>query len=151
MKKKIGVLLLTLTTLVLTSGCGKESGTMTCTNEIENGNYKTNLEAKITYSKKVVDKVVTTEEIMTDDDNKAKDFKELLENYYASYNKLDGFTNTVEVKNKKVISKTTIDYHAVDTDELIKIDESNKALIKDGKVSLDDMKESYKSQGARCH
>ncbi|MBQ8132251.1 MAG: hypothetical protein IJ193_07150, partial [Bacilli bacterium] len=77
MKKKIGVLLLTLTTLVLTSGCGKESGTMTCTNEIENGNYKTNLEAKITYSKKVVDKVVTTEEIMTDDDNKAKDFKEL--------------------------------------------------------------------------
>ena len=150
MKKKIGVLLLVLTTLVLTCGCEKESGTMTCTNEIKNGNYTTNLKATITYSKKVVDKVVTVEEIMTDEDSKADDFKTLLDNYYVSYNKLEGFTNTVEVKNKKVISKTTIDYHAIDTDALIKIDESNKALIKDGKVALDDLKETYKQQGARC-
>ena len=150
MRKKIGVLLLTLTTLVLTSGCQKESGKMTCTNEITNGNYQTNLEAKITYSNKFVDKVTTVEEIMTDADSKAKDFKELLDNYYASYNKLEGFTNKVEVKNKKVVSKTTIDYHLIDTKELIKIDESNKALVKDGKVSIDDMKESYVNQGARC-
>ena len=150
MKRKIGVLLLVLTTLVLTCGCEKESGKMVCTNEITNGNYKTNLKATITYTKKYVDKVVTVEEIMTDEDSKADDFKTLLDNYYISYNKLEGFTNTVEVKNKKVISKTTIDYHAIDTDELIKIDESNKALVKDGKVALEDLKESYKSQGARC-
>lgn len=150
MKKKIGVLL--IFAVLLTCSCSKKSGTMTCTNTVEsnNGTYTSNLESKISYEDGYVNTITTEEVIKTKTDSQAKDFKELLDNYYIKYNKINGYNNTVVVNNKTVTSKTTIDYKNLDTKEFVKIDEANKQLIKDGKVLLEDIKANLKQQGARC-
>lgn len=150
MKKKIGVLL--IFAVLLTCSCSKKSGTMTCTNTVEsdNGTYTSNLESKITYEDGYVNTITTEEVIKTKTDSQAKDFKELLDNYYIKYNKINGYSNTVVVNNKTVTSKTTIDYKNLDIKEFVKIDEANKQLIKDGKVLLEDIKANLKQQGARC-
>ena len=149
MKRKIGVLILLI---LLTCGCSKKSGTLTCTNETksENNTYTSTLESKISYKDGYVTTVTTKEEIVAKTDEQAKEFKNILESYYIEYNQVEGFTNTIEQKNKTVTSLTTIDYKNIDTNKLIKLDEGNKSIIKNGKVYIKDIKNSFVEQGASC-
>ena len=149
MKKLIGVLILVL---IIASGCTKSSGTLTCKSNItsDNSTYKIKMESKVTYKNNIVERVTTKEEITTTTVDQATSFKELLDNAYSKYNEITGFTNVIEQKDKVIISKTTIDYKNIATEKLISIDESNKNLIKDGKVSLEDMKKNLEASGATC-
>lgn len=148
--KRINLGLLFLSTLVLTCACSKNSGTLTCTNKVDNGSYTTVMESKINYKDGYVTTLTTKEEITAPTDSAAEDFKVLLENVYIKYNKLEGFTSNVEVKNKTITSITTIDYNNIDLEKLSEIDESNKAMIEDGKVNIQSIKDNFKNQGATC-
>ena len=148
--KRIKLGILCLSTLVLTCACSKNSGTMTCTNTVENGNYKSVVESKINYEDGYVTTMTTKEETTAPSDEAAEDFKILLDNVYIKYNRLDGFTSNIEAKNKTVTAITTIDYNTIDLKKLGEIDESNKAMLVDGKVSIDKIKANFKNQGATC-
>ena len=56
----------------------------------------------------------------------------------------------MEVNNKTITSQTTIDYKVIDTDKLSEIDEANKLMITDGKVTIESIKSNFRSQGATC-
>ena len=148
--KRIKLGIITLSALVLTCACSKSSGTMTCTNKVENGNYTSVVESKINYEDGYVTTMTTKEETTAPTDEAAEDFKILLDNVYIKYNRLEGFTSTIEVKNKTVTAVTTIDYKTIDLKKLGEIDESNKAMVEDGKVSLEKIKANFKNQGATC-
>ena len=148
--KRIKIGILCLSSLVLTCACSKNTGTMTCTNKVENGNYTSVVESKINYEDGYVTTMTTTEETTAPTDEAAEDFKVLLDNVYIKYNRLDGFTSNVEVKNKTITSITTIDYKTIDLKKLGEIDESNKSMVEDGKVSLEKIKANFKNQGATC-
>lgn len=148
--KRVKLGILCLSTLVLTCACSKSSGTMTCTNKVENGNYTSVVESKINYEDGYVTTMTTKEETTAPTDEAAEDFKILLDNVYIKYNRLEGFTSTIEVKNKTVTAVTTIDYKTIDLKKLGEIDESNKAMVEDGKVSLQKIKANFKNQGATC-
>ena len=148
--KRINLGILILSTLVLTCACSKDSGTMTCTNKVDNGSYNIVMESKVNYENGYVTTLTTKEETKAPSDEAAQNFKDLLNNAYIKYNKLEGFTSTVEVSNQTVTSVTTIDYSIIDLEQLSKIDEANKAMVEDGKITIEKLKESFHSQGAVC-
>ena len=63
---------------------------------------------------------------------------------------LDYYQNNIKIKGKTLTSTTTINYAKIDTDELIRIDEGNGQLIKNGKVNINDLEEAYKQNGFNC-
>ena len=148
--KRIKLGIITLSALVLTCACSKSSGAMTCTNKVENGNYTSVVESKINYEDGYVTTMTTKEETTAPSDEAAEDFKILLDNVYIKYNRLDGFTSNIEANNKTVTSIITIDYKTIDLKKLGEIDESNKSMVVDGKVSIDKIKANFKNQGATC-
>ena len=69
---------------------------------------------------------------------------------YEPYKNLEYYKNNIKIRNKTLTSTTIINYAKIDTDQLIKIDEGNGQLIKNGKVNIDDLKKAYKQNGFSC-
>lgn len=147
---KKGLILMTLGMLCIT-GCGtKEEKTMTCTRTANQGNLKMDLTYTVTYQGETVNKVESVEKIISEDAGILDNYKSALEEAYAEYNKLDHYNVNITVNGNELNSKTTIDYSKVDTDKMIELDSANAQLIKDGKVSINDLQSAYESIGASC-
>lgn len=139
--------------LVLVTGCGDKEKTVACklsSNDKLNG-YA--LESTYTiYAKgSTVEKVVTKEEVTSDNDE-VLEFTE--ENLKETYKKADqaygGYKYNVEKKDNKVTSDVTIDYNKMNLEQYAKDMPALKNYMKKGKLSVDGAIAIYEAMGATC-
>ena len=148
--------------LVLTqSGCGekeennnndsKDGTVVTCT---KTGEAATGVDADLTYQYTEKDGYVqtlhTTEKLTSDNKTYLEAYQSVLEDSYEPYKNIEHYEYEITLKGNTLTSQVTIDYAKIDTDQLVAIDSSNIALIKDGKVAAADLKSLYESIGATC-
>ena len=151
MKNKIILFSIVGIFIIMLTGCGKETNNvMTCTRNMNQNNIKTNLKYTVSYENNYVTRVKTIETIETDSEDILDSYKTQIESLYSPYKGIDFYEYNVEVENNKLTSTVDINYEKVDTDKLLEIDSANGALIKDGKISVDDIKSVYESLGATC-
>lgn len=137
--------------LILLTGCSNEEKTMKCTSTVEESGIKADLQYTVYYNGNNVTKVNSIEKIEAEDDNiNLEDIKETFEQKYSSYTDLDYYNVNVTIEDNMLTSTIDIDYTKVDLDKMIEIDSANSALIKDGKIDIDDLKTMYESVGATC-
>ena len=153
MKKLAKLSIVLFAGLLVFTGCGKEEEvkTLRCT---KTGEATTGVEAdltyEVTYKGDYVQKVHTVEKLKSDNEEYLNQYKELVEAGYEDYKDVKYYDYSVEVKNGVLTSTVDIDYSKIDTDKMIEINSGNAALIKDGKVKVDDMKTLYETVGATC-
>ncbi len=141
--------------IVFVSGCGNDkefTKTCTLTSTDPAGDYKLETVYEVYGKGKIADKVIMTETVTSDDEETLDYFKEYLEDTYNDINSTyGGYTIDVNIKDNKVISKTTIDYHEMDLKKYVEdnsimknyVDSNNNMLV-DGLIS------TYKALGATC-
>ncbi|MDE5630654.1 MAG: YehR family protein, partial [Bacilli bacterium] len=143
---------LSLLALTMTA-CGDDTvKTMKCSRTMDQSGMKADFQYEVTYKGNDVVTVKTVEKMETSEENASalEAAKKSVEELYAEYNKLDHYSNKVEIDGNVLTSTTEIDYSKVDTDAMIKLDSANASLIKDGKVNVNDLKSMYEATGATC-
>lgn len=143
------VLALTVLSLVLLTGCGKEK-TMTCTRTMNQNSINFDLKYEVEYSKNNVTRIKSTEMVKSSDKNVLESYKETVEKTYEPYKDVEHYNYNVEINEDTLISKTDLDYTKIDLDKMIEIDSANAQIIKDGKIKLEDIKNTYEAMGMIC-
>lgn len=150
---KKGLLLsVVLLLVVVVTGCGKvTTKTMTCTMKgmVSEGITMKN-EYKVTYTGKYVDMVESIESVTSDSEKVLETYKETIEAMYAPYKDIKYYDYDVTINGDTLTSVAKINYAKIDTKAMIEVNSANKALLGDGKLALDDLKEVYKQMGADC-
>lgn len=149
--KKIWILV-TLVCSFLLVGCGvqEEEKTMTCTRTVTKSNMNMNFLYEVKYKDEYVMSVKSTEKIISQDTAMLEQYKTLVEQTYSPYKDIEHYKYNVSVEGNTLTSIAEINYEKIDTDKIIKIDSANGQLIKDGKISVDDIEALYNSVGATC-
>ena len=154
MKKKFKIwqVVLGVFILLLVTGCGNSNSmeSMTCTRTMNQNGIKTSLKYNVKYKGDYVSRIKTVETVETDDSVILNTYKEQIESLYSPYKDVKYYDYNVDVTDNKLTSTVDINYEKVDTDKLLEIDSANGQLIKDGKISVDDIKSVYESLGATC-
>lgn len=125
-------------------------GKVICTNYIIDNDISINTRYEISYKEKNVENIKTIEKAKFNDSKLLKEYKEVLEATYSSYQNLEYYSNSIIVKNNTIISTTNINYEKIDLDKFFSIDHKNKSLFKDGKIPLNKIKTIYQESGAVC-
>ena len=153
MKKKFKIwqVVLGVCSLLLVTGCGNNSTeSMTCTRTMNQNEIKTSLKYNVEYEGDYVSRIKTVETVETDDTDILNTYKDQIESLYSPYKDVEYYEYNVDIADNKLTSTVDINYTKVDTDKLLEIDSANGQLIKDGKISVDDIKSVYESLGATC-
>ena len=154
MKKKFKIwqVVLGVFILLLVTGCGNNNSmeSMTCTRTMNQSGIKTSLKYNVKYKGDYVSRIKTVETVETDSSDILNTYKEQIESLYSPYKDVEYYDYNVDVTDNKLTSTVDINYEKVDTDKLLEIDSANGQLIKDGKISVDDIKSVYESLGATC-
>lgn len=154
MKKKFKIwqVVLGVCSLLLVTGCGNSNNmeSMTCTRTMNQNGIKTSLKYNVEYEGDYVSRIKTVETVETDDTDILNTYKDQIESLYSPYKDVEYYEYNVDVTDNKLTSTVDINYAKVDTDKLLEIDSANGQLIKDGKISVDDIKSVYESLGATC-
>ena len=154
MKKKFKIwqVVLGVCSLLLVTGCGNSNNmeSMTCTRTMNQNGIKTSLKYNVEYEGDYVSRIKTVETVETDDTYILNTYKNQIESLYSPYKGVEYYEYNVDIADNKLTSTVDINYAKVDTDKLLEIDSANGALIKDGKISVDDIKSVYESLGATC-
>lgn len=139
----IGVLFLT--------GCGAEKEkTLTCSRTVNQSGIKMDLNYNVKYKGNYVTVVKSEEKITSDDAETLETYKKELEKTTETISKIEHYDHDVKIDGNTLTSTITIDYTKIDTDKLIEVDSSLKQLIKNGKVSVNDIKSVYSQLGVTC-
>ena len=152
MKKVFSVLVL-VGGVFLLAGCDKEATekTLVCTRTatVADG-VKADLKYEVKYKGDYVTTLNSVEKIISDDKEYLELYKEQVEAIYEPYKDVKHYEYEVKVDGDTMTSNVNVDYSKIDTDKLLEIDSANSSLIKDGKVSIDDIKALYESVGTTC-
>lgn len=150
MKKKISILILIIG-IFFFSSCTKQTGTILCTlSQTPREDIKLKSEYTITYNNNYVEKLKTVEKIEVKNKEDLTAYQESLKSIYDLYSNIDYYSNAITIEDNTLISSTVINYQKVDTNKLIEVDQNNASLIKDGKVSVKEIKEMYQQNGCNC-
>lgn len=146
---------LALIVMILTiSGCGKKEIMKTCTVTSTNSvqGYKMENEYKVYGTGKVVDKVITTEIVTSDNDAILDYLEEYINSTYETMNEnYGGYDYTVKRSDNKVISETTIDYSKMNLEKYVEDNSVMKNYVNsDNKILVDGIIKLYESMGATC-
>ena len=155
MKRKILLFSVLILCLFVLSGCSGDKKVKVLKCGIEKDVTESmHLESEylVYYKGKYVNLIKTTETLSSKDKSVLEAYKKQLDAAYKEYKKIDGYDNSSEIKDDKLISKTKIDYTKIDMDELVKVEKSLKNIIKDGKIKVDDIRAIYEDEsfGAKC-
>ncbi len=145
------ILSLILVLMIMVVGCGKKQKTMICSisgTNAEGREYSN--EYVIKYTGDYVDELKITEKIKSDNQTYLNTLKKAVETEAKPFKDIKYYDYDVEIKGNEIIAHRTVNYKKIDTDALIKASSANKALIKDGKVKLDDIKKLYESYNFKC-
>lgn len=151
-KFKIWQVFLGVFILLLVTGCGNSNNTssMTCTRTMDQNNIKTSLKYNVEFKDGYVLRIKSVETVETSSSDILDTYKEQIESLYSPYQDVDYYEYNVNIEDNKLTSTVDINYEKVDTDRLLEIDSANGQLIKDGKISVNDIKSVYESLGAIC-
>ncbi len=152
--KKIITSVSLLLAFFLISGCGGTKVNKTCSltsTDLEKG-YKLDTTYEIFGNDDVVDKVILTEVITSDDDQVLSYFEETLNKTYDDANEnYGGYKNSITNDNNKLVSKTEIDYNKIDIDKYLDDHIDIKDCVNsDNKISIAGLLTVYNSLGATC-
>lgn len=153
--KKILKVICFVALIFIISGCDNKKEVMkTCTVTSNNTvqGYKMENEYKVYGTGKVVDKVVTTEIVTSDDESILNYLEEFINSTYEATNSnYGGYTYTVERKDNKVIAKTTIDYNKMNLEKYVEDNSIMKNYVNsDNKLLVEGIIKLYESMGATC-
>ena len=148
--KKVFIVLGVL--LLLVTGCGKEdAGKMVCTRTTNMNNVEMDLRYEVYYEGNNVNKVQSTEKVISEDAETLQTYQEQVKNIYSSFDNVDHYNYDVSIEGDTLTSTTDIDYTKIDMDQLLKIDSSIDQLLNDnGKIDLDKITQVYEQTGATC-
>ena len=161
--KKICISLFLIVTIILITGCGKESleekmekedneEVLHCTRNVTaQDNITTDIKYSIYYDGDYVTKTVSIEKVTSSDKNILKTYKEAYEKVFSNYKGIDYYDNKVEQKGNTVSSITVVNYKKVDVDKIIEIEgKEDNIFDDDGKVKKDTLVSFYKKYGVTC-
>ncbi len=161
--KKISISLFLIFTIILISGCGKETIEDKMKQEdnekvlhcVRNVTTQDNIDADIKYSiyydGDYVTKTVSIEKVTSKDKDILNQYKEAYEKVFSSYKGIDYYDNKVEKNGNTVSSITVINYQKVDTNKIIEIEgKEDNIFEEDGKVKKDTLVNFYKKYGITC-
>lgn len=141
--------------ILIISGCGKKEVMKTCTLTQTNSTqgYKLENEYKIYGTGKVVDKVVTTETVISDDDEILDYFEEYIDSTYETMNdNYGGYEYTIKKNNNKLITETTIDYNKMNVKKYVEDNSVMKNYVNsDNKLLISGVTQIYELMGASCN
>ena len=153
MKKGLIISFCLVAVLFLT-GCDqttKKEKTLKCTMDATlTEGTKTKNVYTVTYAGKYVKLVESVETVVSDSKETLNTFKEAVEEVYSPYKNIKYYDYDITVDGDTLTSKATIDYSKIDTDAMIKVNPAMKTYIKDGKLSVKDVKTIYEQMGAEC-
>ena len=147
------VFIIAILALVLT-GCGNNSKlAKTCTKSVEDASGLYTLDSKYeVYGSNVVDKIVITETVISDDIDTLKNFEQKYKTLYEDFNKkYGGYTNKVTLEEGRLVSETICDYNKMNLKKYAEDNSSlSKYLTKDNKVDLSGRVTLYEETGSVC-
>ncbi len=148
--KKVLLIVMCVGVLFLT-GCGAEKEkTLKCSRTLNQSGIKMDLNYNVKYKGNYVNVVKSEEKIISDNAETLNTYKEQLEKTTQSVSKIKYYDHDIKIDGDTLTSTITIDYTKIDTDKLIEVDSSLKQLIKNGKVSVKDIKSVYSQLGVTC-
>ena len=163
MKNKILIAVLFVATLLVT-GCGGASnggfvgtpntsdtnkqGVLTCNYDKTENDVKFEYVYEITYTGDYVDKLETSQTVITDNNDVLNRYMKQFASYIDS--SFDGYSVQVLAGGNATTLTTTIDYTKVDLEKLSSVSPTDVALVKDGKLLVSDIQTMYESMGATC-
>lgn len=149
--KKVVVLCGFLILVLFFTGCSKKEVSprmMVCTKEESvatglTGEYR----YEVIYENDYVMSVNSIEKIIAEEGVKSNlsMYKEAIENAYEPYKEIEYYNYEVTIDDNILLSKVDIDYSKIDVDKMIAIDNNNSALLKNGKIKIEDMRSYYES------
>lgn len=102
------------------------------------------------YEGNYVTNIRSDERITSNDSNALETYKKSIEQTYAPFDNIEYYDYSVSIDGNTLISTTDIDYSKIDINKVIEIDSSSRALIKNGKININDLKKVYESMGTTC-
>lgn len=144
------LLLVLFPIFLIFTGCSGDTKTMTCTKNTDQNDLKLDFMYTIQYKGTVVEKVKSTEKIISTEMEMLKTYKKNIETIYKPYKKVKHYTYNISIRGDVLTSRTTIDYTKIDTAKILEIDPSNRNIIKNGKIDIEDIKSTYETLGATC-
>ncbi len=150
MRKLKKIIILVGICLLFATGCTGKTKTMVCTRNANQNGMKVELRYEVEYTKNTVNKVSSTEKIISESKDILETYKKTVEATYSPYKDVEHYNYEVSIDGNTLTSVTEIDYSQIDTDKLMEIDSANGALIKDGKINIDDLRSAYESIGTTC-
>lgn len=137
--------------LVMVTGCGKTAKTLTCTlsGEVVAG---TTIESeyKVTYTGKYVDLVESKEVVKSDTKEILDAYKQTVESMYEPFKDIKYYDYSVKLDGDTLTSTSTINYSKIDTQKMIEVNSAIGDIVKDGKLELSILQQSYEKMGATC-
>jgi len=160
--KKTGIILISFLFLVV--GCGKEKNDVKnnnqeiihCTINLDKEDTKANYTIESTYdiygTDNIVDKIVSHEKVSSDDQKTLSYFEDYLNYTYESFNnKYSGYSYSIKIKDKQVISDVTIDYNSMNMDSYVIDNPEMLTYVNDNKkLTMESAKKIYESMTGIC-
>lgn len=139
--------------LLLVTGCGQTQAEekMVCTRTVNMNNVQMDLRYEVYYEGDNVNKVQSTEKVISDDEATLQTYQDQVESIYSNFDNVEHYNYEVSIEGDTLTSTTDIDYTKIDMDQLLEIDSSVEQLLNDnGKIDLDNITKVYEQAGATC-
>ena len=139
--------------LLLVTGCGQTQAEekMVCTRTVNMNNVEMDLRYEVYYEGDNVNKVQSTEKVISDDEATLQTYQDQVESIYSNFDNVEHYNYEVSIEGDTLTSTTDIDYTKIDMNQLLEIDSSVEQLLNDnGKIDLDNITKVYEQAGATC-
>lgn len=154
-KYLLGVLV--VCTLLL-SGCAKDeklddnekTGSFTCTQKMDLEGASTDNVYTVNYKGDYVTSVKTVETVKSSDKTILESVKSRVEELYSNFDDFKYFDYKVEINGDTLTSTVNANYEKMDLNKLLELDASMKSVVKDGKISVNDIKVLYAASSITC-
>lgn len=136
--------------VVFLTACGKKR-ILYCTAESEMSGYSISLSYQIEHDGKYVSRLKSVEKVSSVDGFILSSFEQMINDDQEKYKDLKYYKYSTEIKDDVLTGIVDINYKKVNTVKMINLDSNNQELIKNGKVSIDDIKLYYEDLGTTCY
>ena len=175
--KKHTILLIMLIMLLLITGCFQKENTNKSSNDISNqsstdddddieipsgvghkhcvrsgvgDDIETDLHYDIYYTDDTLNKLISTEKVMSEKSDVLDEYQKAYENINKSYKNLDYYETTIERNDNYVVRYATIDYDNIDIKKILEIEGEEDNIIKNGKAKVSLWLKLGKKVGITC-
>ena len=131
-------------------GCGRKR-LLYCDASAELEDYSIDLSYQIEHDGKYVSRILSTEKVFSEDEYLLMSFQDMINEDQDIYKGLKHYKHSTNISDGVLTSIVDINYKKINTTKMINLDSNNENLIKNGKVSIDDIKLYYEDLGTTCY